>query len=70
MRYLFNILYSIDQLLNAFLGGYPDETLSSRMGKLVAGNKCLLCKGICWLLGKFDKNHCAKSIELDEGAKD
>ena len=30
-RYLFNLLYSLDQLLNTFLGGNADETLSSRL---------------------------------------
>ena len=34
-RYFFNLLIAIDQLLNALMGGDPDETISSRMGKYV-----------------------------------
>lgn len=67
MQYLFNILISIDQLANALLGGYPDETISSRVGKLAAQKNCLLCRWFCVLLDKLDKNHCASSIEEDEG---
>jgi hypothetical protein len=49
------------------MGGYPDETLSSRMGKRVIKNNCKVCKAVCWALGLIDKNHCYKSIEKDEG---
>jgi len=33
-KYLLNILISIDQLGNTFAGGDPDETISSRLGKM------------------------------------
>ena len=33
--YFWNVLVAIDQLFNTILGGDPDETLSSRMGKHV-----------------------------------
>lgn len=65
--WLWNILIGIDQLLNALALGDPDETLSSRMGKAVQANRCILCRGLCWLIGKFDPNHCEKTIEADEG---
>lgn len=32
-KYLYNILISLDQLGNTILGGDPDETISSRLGK-------------------------------------
>jgi hypothetical protein len=32
-RYVRNLLISLDQLANTILGGDPDETMSSRMGK-------------------------------------
>ena len=32
-KYLRNLLVAIDQLLNTILGGDPDETISSRLGK-------------------------------------
>jgi hypothetical protein len=65
-RYIWNILISIDQLANTVLGGDPDETISSRMGKRARkGDK--LGKIICKILNIFDKGHCEKSIEEDEG---
>lgn len=67
--YLFNVLIAIDQFGNALLGGDPDETISSRLGKIMAKRKrCRICRLICWLLNKIDPNHCANSIEEDEGA--
>jgi hypothetical protein len=33
-QYFWNLFLAIDQLFNTILGGFPDETLSSRMGKL------------------------------------
>lgn len=64
-KYLFNLLVSIDQLGNTLLGGYPDETISSRCGKIL--NTCFICRWFCWLADKIHKNHCIKSIEHDEG---
>lgn len=61
--YVKNNLIAVDQLLNALLGGDPDETVSSRCGK----SGCRLCRLLCRLLDKLDYRHCADSIELDEG---
>jgi hypothetical protein len=66
-RYIWNILIGIDQLLNAVLAGDPDETISSRMGKRVIKKNCKACKILCGILDIFDKNHCYRSIEKDEG---
>jgi len=67
-RYIWNLLISIDQLCNTILGGYPDETMSSRMGKhLIKKPDCPLCKFLCGLLNKIDPNHCIDAIEKDEG---
>ncbi len=63
-HYIRNLLISIDQFVNTVLGGYPDETLSSRMGK---HQNCLICRFVCKLLDIVDKDHCKKSIEHDEG---
>lgn len=65
--YVWNLFVALDQLLNTIAFGDPDETLSSRMGKTIRENRCLACRWICWLLGKFDRNHCNKTIETDEG---
>jgi hypothetical protein len=66
-RYIWNVLISVDQLINTLLGGFPDETLSSRMGKRVIKKNCKMCKLICRFLDLFEKDHCYKSIEKDEG---
>lgn len=65
-RRVMRILVAIDQLVNAILNGYPDETISSRAAKAARrGSKwgCILCKVLDWI----DKDHCEKTIELDEG---
>lgn len=66
-KFLWNILYSLDQLLNTLTGGDPDETISSRAGKRMETSKfaCVLCR----FLDLFEKDHCKKSIEQDEGSK-
>lgn len=65
--YFWNCLIALDQLANTLLGGDPDETMSSRMGKLVAKRKCILCRVICNVLDRFQINHCQRSIEEDRG---
>jgi hypothetical protein len=67
-QYFWNILISIDQFFNTLFGGYPDETISSRLGKhLVKHDKCPFCRMLCKFLNLFQKDHCVKSIEYDEG---
>jgi hypothetical protein len=65
-RYVWNFLISLDQLLNTILGGNPDETMSSRMGKCIEKNNCKFCGFVCKILNLFEKDHCYKSIERDE----
>jgi hypothetical protein len=69
-QYIWNILISVDQLANTILLGDPDETMSSRMGKHMAKHDCPFCNFICKLLNLIQKDHCVKSIELDEGKDD
>lgn len=66
-RGAFNVLVALDQLANTIFGGDPDETISSRAGKLNGKTKwaTLLCK----LLDYLDPGHCPNSIEHDEGGK-
>ena len=67
-RYFWNVLISLDQLLNTILGGDPDETISSRMGKSIERkDNCRICIFLCKVLNLIDKDHCKKSIEYDEG---
>lgn len=66
-KWILNALISIDQFFNALLGGDGDETISSRAGKAQQKGKrwgCVLCRFLNW----FERDHCAKSIEPDEGA--
>ena len=72
-KWIVNILIGIDQLGNALFGGDPDETISSRLGKLKVkhGGKLPwrrpLSKIIDWGLDKIDPNHSVDAIEADEG---
>lgn len=66
-RYIWNLLIALDQFGNALFAGDPDETISSRAGKAMREGKvwgCVLCSALNW----FERDHCAKSIEADEGA--
>ena len=69
-----NILIGIDQLINAVAGGDPDETVSSRLGKLKVKHGGIipwrrpLAKTLDFLLNKIDKNHSIDAIEHDEGS--
>lgn len=68
--YIKRVGIAIDQLINVvFFNGDEDETLSSRMGKRVLRGDCKVCYVICRFLDIFDKDHCYKSIEHDEGVK-
>jgi len=72
-QYFWNILISIDQLVNTIFGGDPDETISSRMGKWSRdgkndhGLKKPIYKIANFIVELFEKDHFEKSIEEDEG---
>lgn len=68
-RYLWKILVVFSQLLNTILGGDPEETLCSRMGRNIKEGRCGLCSIVCFLLGKIDEDHCARSIDTTKGTK-
>ena len=63
--YFWKLLVAIDQLVNTILGGSPDETISSRLGKRQRRG-CKVCSFLCNILNMFEENHCEKSIEEDE----
>lgn len=73
-KWALNVLIGIDQLGNSLLGGDPDETISSRLGKLKTkhGGKIPwyrpLSKIVDWGLDKIDPNHSLDAIEPDEGS--
>ena len=72
-KWLLNILISIDQLGNTIAGGDPDETISSRLGKLKVKHGGTIpwrrpaSRIIDWGLDKIDSNHSIDAIEKDEG---
>jgi len=68
-QYIWNWLILIDQAFNVLLGGDPDETMSSRMGKFVERDKCKFCLWTCKFLNLFEDDHCAKSVERDRGKR-
>lgn len=81
LSYIKKVFVAIDQLLNTILGpllnlvlnprthkfGNEDETISSVLGKNVRDGSCFFCYYICRILHVFDRNHCKKTIEEDEG---
>lgn len=67
-QYIWKQLIAFDQSINALFNGDADETISSRAGKAMINGKrwgCVLCRVLDW----FDKGHCIKNIEYDEGEK-
>lgn len=71
MSRLWNVFIGFDQTGNAVLGGNPDETLSSRVGKAAerGSRRAVTIEAVidlvfAILLGQ--RHHCAASIERDE----
>jgi hypothetical protein len=58
------ILIALDQLFNALLGGYADETLSSRAWRLYIKDKLSgkILKPLIDFLFFFQKDHCYNSF--------
>ena len=72
-KWIVNVLIGLDQLGNALIGGDPDETISSRLGKLKLRHsgkirwRRPLSKIIDMCLDRIDANHSIDAIEEDEG---
>ena len=72
-RYALNVLVGIDQTWNAALGGDPDETISSRVGKASLRGEWFAQQiaepVIDWLFLVLtgQTGHCRSCIEWDEG---
>ena len=65
-KWFMNVLIGFDQFVNTFIGADPDETISSRDGKARNADK-LWGKALCPVLDWLDPDHCASSIDADEG---
>lgn len=66
-RYLLNWARWLDEGLNVLTGGDANETMSSRAGKAQKNGRAWACV-LCRFLDLFQKDHCAKSINVDDGA--
>jgi hypothetical protein len=65
--YIVNILLAIDQSVNVIMFGDPDETISSRAGRVWPNTWW------SWLIDHilfWQTNHCHKAIEHEEGKRD
>jgi len=71
-RYFLNIALGVDQLGNTLWGGSPDETISSRLGRIknANGGKIPWSRPwplvMDWFLDKLQKDHCRLAVERDE----
>lgn len=59
-RYALRVLIAADQMLNALLGGDPDETISDSLYRHQLEGKRFACV-LCRLFGLFEREHCRKS---------
>ena len=71
-QYFYNVLIGLDQFGNSLWGGSPDETISSRLGRIKTANGGEIPwtrpwpKIMDWALDKIQKEHCIKAIEENE----
>jgi len=73
LKSIFNLkplpfLYNLDLFANAVFFGDPQETISSRAGKLVLAGDRGLAYYLCRILHLFDAGHCRKNIQNHEGS--
>lgn len=71
--YMFRLLLSIDQFINVIFAGFPDESLSGRLGRAFETGKpkwfALIGKRfVDWLfLALFgERNHCVNAMEPED----
>lgn len=59
------ILIALDQLINAILGGYADETMSSRCWRLKQTQPFKVLRPIIDVIFFLELNHCQASYESE-----
>lgn len=67
IQFIKNLLVSIDQFFNVLMLGDPDETISSRAGRVWPDSEW---RKFIDRLMFWQTNHCHKAIEKSEGKKD
>ena len=73
--YLFNLFIGLDQLLNVVAGGDPDETVSSRLGRIKIRNhgripwRRPVAKCVDFVLEHIDAGHSVAAIEPGKGSE-
>ena len=70
MQYLRFVLIAIDQLANALLGGYADETLSSRIHRrailtVQPKRRWLIARRVVNCLFFWQADHCAGAYQME-----
>lgn len=73
-KWLYNVIIALDQLFNAILGGWADETLSSRAyrGAILAkspSKKWRVIFRVIECVFFFEKNHCKTAYESEVNRK-
>lgn len=65
-QYVFNVGLAISQFLNVWLGGHPDESISSRLGRAqLDPNASKTAKKAAWAVDKlFGPEHCLRACEV------
>jgi len=66
-KYIRNILLWLTQGLNTLTGGDPDESTCSRVYKISVRGCGWFPKQFVKFMNLFEKEHCKKSLEEDEG---
>ena len=61
MKYLKNLLIAIDQFINSLIGGWPDETLSSRAYRWEHDGKRSWTRKLIDAIFFWEEKHCYTS---------
>lgn len=65
MTYVRRVLIAVDQLLNAILNGWPDETLSSRAWRWEQDGVRSWPRKLIDIIFFREENHCRQSYESE-----
>lgn len=66
MKYQHKIFLALDQLLNAILGGYPDESLSARAYRWDVDGKRSWPKKIINAMFFWQRDHCYSAYHCEQ----